>query len=69
MQISEEDLSPDFRTKIQRRLQPCEANTVLKALLSNMILDMETLLLVGHDAFVGDEVCKLIGPCSPRYVV
>ncbi len=69
MQISEEDLSPDFRTKIQRRLQPSETNSVLQALLSNMILDMETLLLVGHDDFVGDEVCKLIGPRSQRYAV
>jgi hypothetical protein len=56
VQISEEDLSPDFRTKLHRRLQPSEANLVLRTLLRNMILDAETLRLVGFDDFVGEEV-------------
>ncbi len=56
LQISEEDLCPDFRTKLQRRLQPREANVVLVNLLRSMILDMETLRLVGFDDFVGAEV-------------
>ncbi len=64
VQISEEDLSPDFRAKLQRRLQPTEASSVLRTLLRNMILDAETLRLVGFDDFVGEEVrscvCRLL---------
>ncbi len=59
MQICEEDVSSDFRTKIRRRLHQSEANLVLRTLLKNMILDVETLQLVGFDDFVGEEVRKI----------
>ncbi len=55
-QVSEEDLSDNFASRLRDRLSPADADRVITRLLRNMILDAETLRLVGRNDFLGDEV-------------
>lgn len=55
-QVTEHDLSDNLASRLRDRLLPDDADRVITGLLRNMILDSETLRLVGRNDFLGEEV-------------